>query len=1461
MKTTSRLRAFLSFFSILGTMGAALGQTSTWNTTTGSPWSWGTAGNWTGGVPNSSTATATFSLNFTGTPTVNLNNAAGFTVNVINYEDTGTTGDVGLIIASGTGAGKLTLAGTTPTINAINNVTISAAVDGATSLTKVGAGLLTLSGANSYSGTTSVNGGSVTVSGNHSGATGGWSIGGDAVGVTFSSGSSISVGSGNNIGTVNGAGSAQRNVAVAGTVTTSSSSSLSIRGRNTFTINNGGSWTMQGGVLTIQPLNTSYSAILTVNTGGSFTYSGTNTIVLTRSTSANTGSGTINLSGGTFTTSRGISNSGAGTGSGSTNFNFSSGGTLKISNDVGSIFTQSGQPFNVSMGSGGGVIDTNGFNTGTSVGIIGAGGLTKAGMGTLTLSGVNSYAGTTTITGGTLSLGSGGSTGALTATTGISNNANLTINRNNTFQQTTDLNGQAITGSGSLTQAGSGITILTAVNTYTGATNINAGTLVLSTGSLADTAISVNNAGSTFAVWAGANALSLGSAGPGTAGARITVASGAVFSMVNGETGTVNVRQQNDFAASALSLSGGASLNFDISDAAADKLALTLGAAVSGDNFINVVPTGSLGAGSFDLITASTGLAGSYKFSGSGSANQALVVGSTSYDLTLSNSATAVTLTVTPGASITSVSWTGQMNGTGDPVSNWDNATSNNWAAGASAAAISNGTAVTFGDSNAANGGATITNSNVVVASAGVTPASILLNHSVVNYTFSGGAISGAGSLTKSGSAIAIFANNNTYTGATIINSGSLQLGNGGSSGSLTGTGSITNHGNLTINRSNAFAQATDLADRVIAGTGSFTQAGSGTTTLTANNTYTGATLISAGTLRLGEGGSTGALIGTSGITNDGNLIINRNNAFTQATDLNGKAITGLGSLTQAGTGTTTLTAANTYTGATNVNAGRLILSGGSLADTAISVNNAGTIFAVLPGAGNLNLGTTGGGTTGASLSMGIGTIFSMLDGAAGLVNVRQQDGFFSNGLLLNGSTMNFDVGAAAADKLSITRNATVIGNNVINVVVAGSLAAGSYDLVAAADGLAGTYNFGGSGTTTQAIAVGSTTYDLTLSSTATAVTLSVSAGVPISGVAWTGQINGTGAAQSIWDHSLSTNWAAGTSAVAFGNGTAVTFGDTNAANSDAPITSTNVTVATTGVSPTGTLFNNSVVNYVISGGAISGAGSLVKNGTATVTLSNNNTYTGTTTVNSGRLSLGATGSIAASSAVNIAAGARFDTTAQANFTASAAQSITFGINAAGSGSAGLLTAADLNIASAQIAYSITGTLDDPAYVLATYSGTLTGSGTAVVPAPPTGYVLDFAYEGNKIALVASAPAGFTGWQTTNGTAGGIEADHDNDGVANGIEYFLGGATGNTTGFTALPSVVENDGVRSVTWTFGAGYTGIYGTNFRVETSPDLQNPWTVETLGSTVTITGSQVKYTFPSGTRGFARLVVTGP
>lgn len=342
---------------------------------------------------------------FAGTAgTVTLNPASvDLRVNRIIFGITGYE-----IAAPTAGTAALVLSGTSPQVNTGTSVaaTISARISGATGLTKTGDGTLTLSGANTYSGTTSVNAGRITVAGNHAGATGGWTVGvnSSATPLTFAAGSNISIGAGNHFTTVNGNGTAntQRVMSVSGSVTTSTTSNVTILGRNTLTISSGGSWDMQGGTLTIRPNNTNFSSVLNVNSGASFTYSGSNTIIVAKATTGNNGSGTLNLSGGTFTTSRGFSNSGAGSGGGTSNFNFSGGGTLKISNNIASIFTQASQPFNISMGVGGGVIDTNGFSTATSVAITGAGALTKAGDGVLTLSGANTYDGGTTVSGGTL---------------------------------------------------------------------------------------------------------------------------------------------------------------------------------------------------------------------------------------------------------------------------------------------------------------------------------------------------------------------------------------------------------------------------------------------------------------------------------------------------------------------------------------------------------------------------------------------------------------------------------------------------------------------------------------------------------------------------------------------------------------------------------------------------------------------------------------------------------------------------------------------------------------------------------------------------------------------------------------------------------------------------------------------------------------------------------------------------
>ncbi|MBM4156612.1 MAG: hypothetical protein FJ221_16540 [Lentisphaerae bacterium] len=98
----------------------------------------------------------------------------------------------------------------------------------------------------------------------------------------------------------------------------------------------------------------------------------------------------------------------------------------------------------------------------------------KNGAGTLTLSGDNQYSGQTLISGGTVQVGNGGATGVLGLGT-VSNNAMLAFNRTNDMTV-----GNLIVGTGAVEQRGSGRTILTNINTYTGTTRVMAGVLELS---------------------------------------------------------------------------------------------------------------------------------------------------------------------------------------------------------------------------------------------------------------------------------------------------------------------------------------------------------------------------------------------------------------------------------------------------------------------------------------------------------------------------------------------------------------------------------------------------------------------------------------------------------------------------------------------------------------------------------------------------------------------------------------------------------------------------------------------------------------------------------------------------------------------------------------------------------------------------------------------------------------------
>jgi outer membrane autotransporter protein len=195
------------------------------------------------------------------------------------------------------------------------------------------------------------------------------------------------------------------------------------------------------------------------------------------------------------------------------------------------------------------------------------------------------------------------------------------------------------------------------------------------------------------------------------------------------------------------------------------------------------------------------------------------------------------------------------------------------------------------------------------------------------DYTI-GGVISGQGGLTKADSGALILTANDTYSGGTTIGAGTLQLGNGGTSGAI--VGGVLDNGTLAFDHSDTLTFG-----GMISGTGAVNQIGSGTTILTANDTYSGGTTIGAGTLQLGNGGTSGAIVGD--VTDNGRLAFNRSDTVTFP-----GVISGSGGLSQLGSGTTILTADNPYTGGTIVSAGTLAV--GDFAHQSAALSGGGPI-------------------------------------------------------------------------------------------------------------------------------------------------------------------------------------------------------------------------------------------------------------------------------------------------------------------------------------------------------------------------------------------------------------------------------------------------------------------------------------------------------------------------------------
>jgi autotransporter-associated beta strand protein len=461
--------------------------------------------------------------------------------------------------------------------------------------------------------------------------------------------------------------------------------------------------------------------------------------------------------------------------------------------------------------------------------------LTKNGSSTFVLSGNNALSAsvTTTISAGTLQIGGGGTTGSLQGN--VTDNGVLVFARSDSVTFGGNISG----ASGSFVQQGPGLLALTGTNSYGGGTTINGGTLQIGGGGAAGT-ISGNvavNAG-TLAFCRSDNVVFAGAI------------SGAAGSFDNEGSGTLALTGTNSYG-------GGTTINNGTLQIGNGGAAGT----ITGNVAVNA---GTLAFSRSDNVTFAGNISG---------AGSVVKQGTNTLTLTGANSCAALTV---------------------------------------------NGGALQIG-----NGGTTGSISGNVAVSSGT------LSFSRSDDASFGGNISGAGSVVKQGTNTLTLTGANNCGGGTTINGGTLQVGNGGTTGSIAG--------NVTINSGTlAFARADDVSfgGNISGCPGSVVKQGTNTLVLTGTNTYCGGTIINGGTLQIGNGGTTGFIAGAVTV-NSGTL------AFARSDDTGfSGAIGGGGGVLKYCANRLTLSGPNTYSGPTIVAGGTLelgpsaqscVLNGGGL--------------------------------------------------------------------------------------------------------------------------------------------------------------------------------------------------------------------------------------------------------------------------------------------------------------------------------------------------------------------------------------------------------------------------------------------------------------------------------------------------------------------------------------------------
>ncbi len=440
----------------------------------------------------------------------------------------------------------------------------------------------------------------------------------------------------------------------------------------------------------------------------------------------------------------------------------------------------------------------------------------------------------------------------------------------------------------SLIKQGAGTLILNAENTYTGGTTISGGTLVatnvdaLGSGDVTDDATLELNTGGTFD-----NAIS---------GSGQVVKSGdetLTLSGTNTYSGGTLISGGTLVASNVEALGTG-----DVTDNA------TLEMNTGGDFINNIGGTGRVEKSGDDALT----LSGSNTYTGGTTINDGTLI-ATSVDALGSGDVTnnAVLELNTGGDFINNIGGTGRVEKSGDET-------------------------LTLSGSNTYTGGTLISGGTLVATNVEALGTGDVTDNAVLELNTGGDFINnigGTGRVEKSGDDTLTLSGSNSYTGGTLISGGTLVATNVDALGS----GDVTNNAVLELNTGGTF-------DNAISGSGQVVKSGDETLTLSGTNSYTDGTLISGGTLVA----TNLEALGTGDVTNNATLELNTGGDFINN-------IGGTGRVEKSGDETLTLSGSNTYTGGTLISGGTLVatnveaLGTGDVTDNAVLELNTGGDF------------------------------------------------------------------------------------------------------------------------------------------------------------------------------------------------------------------------------------------------------------------------------------------------------------------------------------------------------------------------------------------------------------------------------------------------------------------------------------------------------------------------------------